>query len=131
MELRSSAIVSSIVYIHNTVIQLNEKLKKATKKFNFLTPRDFLDFIKHFIELHSSKKEQLEEQQFHLNVGLQKLEETEDTVINLKQSLSVKKVELETKEKESTEKLNLMMKEKFEATEKKKNSELLQEKIKV
>lgn len=46
-------------------------------------------------------------------------------MINLKQSLSIKKVELERKEKESNEKLNLMMKEKYEATEKKKNSELL------
>ena len=59
------------------------------------------------------------------------MEETEETVINLKQSLSIKKQELEQKEKESNEKLNLMMKEKFEATEKKKNSELLQEQIKV
>lgn len=50
---------------------------KSAKKFNYITPRDFLDFIKHFVELYHEKKEDLEEQQYHLNVGLDKLKETE------------------------------------------------------
>lgn len=29
---------------------------KGAKKFNYITPRDFLDFIKHFVELHGEKK---------------------------------------------------------------------------
>lgn len=50
------------MFIHNSVVDLNKKLNKAAKKFNYLTPRDFLDFISHFIELHKEKKEKLEEQ---------------------------------------------------------------------
>ena len=46
---------------------------KSAKKFNYITPRDFLDLIKHFVELLHEKKEELEEQQYHLNVGLDKL----------------------------------------------------------
>jgi dynein heavy chain 1, cytosolic len=52
---------------------VNLKLMKSAKRFNYITPRDFLDLIKHFVELLSEKKEELEEQQFHLNVGLEKL----------------------------------------------------------
>ena len=87
IELRHAAIVNSIVYIHNSIIEINKKLRKAAKKFNFITPRDFLDFIKHFIELHNMKKSSLEEQQYHLNVGLDKLKETEIQVIELQKSL--------------------------------------------
>jgi len=35
--------------MHSTVIELNKKLAKSAKKFNYITPRDFLDFIKHFV----------------------------------------------------------------------------------
>lgn len=59
-----------IVQIHHSVCALNEQLKKSAKKFNYMTPRDYLDFIRHFITLHREKKEILEEQQIHLNKGL-------------------------------------------------------------
>jgi dynein heavy chain 1 len=42
--------------MHSTVIELNKKLAKSAKKFNYITPRDFLDFIKHFVELYREKK---------------------------------------------------------------------------
>jgi dynein heavy chain 1 len=38
-----------IVEIHKAVRDLNLKLMKAAKKFNYITPRDFLNFIKQFI----------------------------------------------------------------------------------
>lgn len=53
VDARAGAVVATIVGVHNSVCNLNLRLQKAAKKFNFLTPRDFLDFIKHFIELHS------------------------------------------------------------------------------
>ena len=72
-----------IVEIHKSVKAVNIQLQKSAKKFNYITPRDFLDFIKHFIELQQEKKEELEEQQYHLNVGLDKLRETEAAVMTL------------------------------------------------
>lgn len=55
-----------IVEIHKAVRDLNLKLMKAAKKFNYITPRDFLNFIKQFIQLETEKKNELEEQQQHL-----------------------------------------------------------------
>ena len=73
---RHNIVISTIVGMHSTVIELNHKLAKSAKKFNYITPRDFLDFIKHFVELYKQKKSFLEDQQFHLNVGLDKLRQT-------------------------------------------------------
>jgi dynein heavy chain 1 len=93
-EERHSIMVNTIVGIHGTVIELNRKLRKSAKKFNYITPRDFLDFIKHFVEVYRSKKSLLENQQFHLNVGLDKLKETEAQVLEMQGSLDKKKQEL-------------------------------------
>lgn len=95
--------------MHSTVIELNKKLAKSAKKFNYITPRDFLDFIKHFVELYKEKKSMLEDQQFHLNVGLDKLKQTETQVLEMQGSLDLKKAELEKKEKEASEKMTLIV----------------------
>jgi dynein heavy chain 1 len=36
-------------------------MSKSAKKFNYITPRDFLDFIGHFVHLNKEKKDELEE----------------------------------------------------------------------
>jgi len=62
---------------------------KSAKKFNYITPRDFLDFIKHFIELKGVKQSELVELQGHLNRGLDKLRETEVEVVEMQATLKV------------------------------------------
>ena len=120
-----------IVYIHNSVRELNLKLKKAAKKFNYITPRDYLDFINHFIRIQKEKKAELEEQQFHINTGLNKLKETEEEVLKLKDSLSVYKKELKEKEIESEKKLALMMEEQKIAEKQKASSIELNGKLEI
>ena len=93
-EPKHEVVINTIVGMHNTVREFNKKLSKSAKKFNFITPRDFLDFIKHFVELYREKKSLLEEQQFHLNVGLSKLKETESQVKEMQGSLDTKRREL-------------------------------------
>lgn len=111
--------------MHSTVIELNKKLAKSAKKFNFITPRDFLDFIKHFVELYNEKKSLLEDQQFHLNVGLDKLKQTETQVLEMQGSLDLKRTELFQKEKEAGEKMTLIVQEKTRAKEKQDESSKL------
>ena len=48
-----------------------------------------------WIKLYNEKRQDLEEQQLHLNVGLQKIRETVEQVEELQASLSIKKNELE------------------------------------
>jgi dynein heavy chain 1 len=80
---KNELLAECIVKLHLTVRDLNTKLMRSAKKYNFITPRDFLDFIKHFVELRAEKKSELVELQGHLNRGLDKLKESEDEVVEL------------------------------------------------
>ena len=63
------------------------------------------------VKLFNEKRADLEEQQLHLNVGLNKIRETVDQVEELQASLSVKKIELEQKNQLANQKLKQMVHE--------------------
>ena len=48
-----------------------------------------------WVKLYNEKRQDLEEQQLHLSIGLQKIRETVEQVEELQTSLSIKKNELE------------------------------------
>ena len=50
---------------------------------------------RNWVKLYNEKRQDLEEQQLHLSVGLQKIRETVEQVEELQASLSIKKNELE------------------------------------
>ena len=91
-------LVDSITSYHMIIKDLNDKLAKNAKKFNYITPRDFLDFIKHFTKLQKEKSEELNEQQVHINKGLQKIIETEEIVSEMKEGLAKKNETLKKKQ---------------------------------
>ena len=79
------------------------------------------------MKLYNEKRSDLEEQQLHLNVGLQKIRETVDQVEELQASLSIKKNELEQKNALANQKLKQMVKDQQEAEKKKVVSQEIQE----
>ena len=103
------AIVNAMVHFHHSLHHFGERLKKQQKKITFLTPRHFLDFVAQFVKLFNEKREDLEEQQRHLNVGLEKLRETVQKVSEMRSSLAAKQAQLETKDSEANEKLQKMV----------------------
>lgn len=115
-------VVNSMVYIHHSLHRYNAKLKKQQGKITFLTPRHFLDFVAQYVQLYTEKREDLEEQQRHLNVGLDKLKDTVDKVRDLRISLAEKKKELEAKDAEANEKLQRMVADQREAEQRKATS---------
>jgi dynein heavy chain 1 len=74
------AVINSFVHIHNEVRRLNEnEAKKGHLTFS-ISPRHFLDFISQYGKLFHEKREELEDEQRHLDIGLQKIGETEEQV---------------------------------------------------
>lgn len=112
-------VVNSMVYIHYSLQRFNAKLLKQQGKATFLTPRHFLDFVAQYVKLYNEKREDLEEQQRHLNVGLEKLRDTVDKVRDLRVSLAEKKGQLERKDAEANEKLQRMVADQREAEQRK------------
>ncbi|RHY29832.1 hypothetical protein DYB32_004823 [Aphanomyces invadans] len=119
------AIVASVVQFHHAVLQTMQRLAKRHAKYNHISPRDYLEFIRHFVGLYGKKRSQLEDQQLHLNVGVDKLVATHNQVAELQLELSAKERELHKKDVEANEKLQLMVVEQNEAQLKKKDTEVL------
>ncbi|WWC91126.1 uncharacterized protein L201_006067 [Kwoniella dendrophila CBS 6074] len=113
------AVVNAMVYVHQSMQSVTSKLAKRQGKYNHITPRHFLDFINHYVRLFNEKKEELEEQQRHLNIGLDKLQDTVSQVEELRHSLAAKSSQLEAKNAEANQKLRQMVTDQQEAEAKK------------
>lgn len=126
------SIVNTLVYVHESVREAMEFMaKQRAGRSTYVTPRHFLDFIKHYEKLFHDKREQIEDQQRHLNQGLRQLNTTREQVLILKEELRHKETELEVKTKAANEKLNQMLFDQKEAENKRDASIRLGEEIKV
>ncbi|KAG6918668.1 hypothetical protein DXG01_012485 [Tephrocybe rancida] len=75
--------------------------------------------INHYVRLYTEKRDELEEQQRHLHVGLDKLKDTVAQVEELRKSLAIKRSQLEAKDAEANDKLKRMVADQQEAEQKK------------
>ncbi|UPX18708.1 dynein heavy chain [Ascochyta rabiei] len=120
------SVVNAMVAVHHSLRSKNNKLQKTQNRKMYLTPRHFLDFVAQYVKLYNQKREDLEEQQRHLNVGLEKLRETFDKVKELRVSLAEKKTQLEQKSAEANQKLQQMVADQRQAEEKKAGAKQLE-----
>jgi len=88
-----------------------------------------LSSINHYVRLYTEKRDELEEQQRHLHVGLDKLKDTVTQVEELRKSLAIKRSQLEAKDQEANEKLKRMVADQQEAEQKKAASIQIQAKL--
>ncbi|KAG7885719.1 hypothetical protein KL938_000751 [Ogataea parapolymorpha] len=82
------------------------------------TPNEFFSLVNNFISSFEQKETELQEHQSHINVGLDRLRETFLEVKKLSESLSVKKLQLDNKNKEAREMLDKMITDQNEAERK-------------
>lgn len=123
------AVINAFVHVHNAVRKINETETKKGHQVSALTPRHFLDFIQHYSKLFREKREELEEEQRHLDIGLQKIKETEEQVQELQKSLTGKSKELEEKKHAANNKLQQMMEDQKKAENEKSLSEKLSKEL--
>jgi dynein heavy chain 1 len=114
-----SAMVNAFISVHQSIYDINRRLAERQGRHNHVTPRHYLDFINQYVHLFNEKREDLEEQQRHLNVGLEKLRSTVVQVEELRKSLAVKRVQLEAKNVEANDKLQKMVSDQREAEQQK------------
>ena len=113
------AIVNSMVYVHHSLRNANQRLERQHGRRTYLTPRHYLDFVTQYVRLFNEKREDLEDQQRHLNVGLEKLRDTFEKVKELRASLAQKQSQLERKNAEANEKLQRMVSDQKETESRK------------
>eukprot|EP01084_Bolivina_argentea_P313592 543062_1 len=106
------------------VEKVMEYLANNMVRSTFVTPRHYLDLIHHFVALFDEKRQQLEDQQKHLNSGLKALKETEEEVARRQVELDAKQKELAIQQKKANETLNQMMESEKDAKKKKREEAL-------
>lgn len=120
-----ATLVNAMVYTHKSVLDLNKSFKLS------ISPSDFLDFVNHLVRIFHEKSEELEDQQRHFNVGVEKLLDTVLKVRELKANLAEKKSRLEIKSDEAKQTLQRMVAEQNEAERKREASIKIQRALKV
>jgi len=98
------AISQSLAFIHESSASASEKLKAVYRRYNYTTPKSFLEMIALYKSLLSKKKHELNVLYERLDSGLVKLHETADMVAKLRSELEAEQVEIGIKQLD-TEKL--------------------------
>eukprot|EP01083_Nonionella_stella_P096780 272139_1 len=116
------SVSQTIVQFHQMVEKVMEYLANQMVRSTFVTPRHYLDLIHHFVALFDEKRQQLEDQQKHLNTGLKALKETEEEVARRQVELDAQAKELNEQQKNAKETLEQMMVAEKDASKKRKDA---------
>lgn len=111
-------VVEALVFIHFSVYTFAERLRRRQGRRFHQSPRHFLSFIEYYVQVSNQKRDELEDQQRFLLVGLDKLRSTVDQVEELQKSLAVKRTQLEAKNQQANQKLQSMVKDQQQAEQK-------------
>ena len=111
-------VIDMLLFVHFTSRDQIDIVKSSLNISAYITPRQFIDFVTSFSSLYREKREQLEERQRHLIVGLDRLSETLIKVEELRASLSKTSAELEKKSVQANDKLKRMVEDQQNAENK-------------
>jgi dynein heavy chain 1 len=118
------AVVAALVDIHKTAKDMSDECANSSNTTRtYMSPRDYLALIHNFVSSVRKMREQVEDEQLHVNAGLAKLRQTQENVADLKVALSAKTSELRQKEDLANEKLQQMVGDQNKAEKRKEEAE--------
>ena len=127
-EIRPS-IADFMAHVHQTVTEMSLHYKINDKRYNYTTPKSFLELINLYSKILCNKDKELTEKVQRLGNGLEKLRETGAQVDALKEQLAAQEVELAKKNQEADELIKIVGIETEKVTQEKATAD--QEKLKV
>lgn len=89
------AIVKFMPYSFTTVMQQSELIKIEERRYIYTTPKSFLELVKLFKTMLNKKKTFLDDEKTKYEIGVGKLQQTEEIVTQLEADLKVQSVEVE------------------------------------
>lgn len=125
------AVVAAMVSLHQCAIFTADEAAREASSITrtFLSPRDYLALIQNFVSCLNGRREKVEDEQLHVNAGLDKLRQTHENVAELKAGLGAKTAELRKKEMLANEKLQEMVADQNEAEKGKEEAERISAEI--
>jgi dynein heavy chain 1 len=105
------AVVAALASLHGIAKATSEENATEASSITrtFLSPRDYIALIQNFVSCLNDRREKVEDEQLHVNAGLDKLRQTQENVAELKSGLGAKTSELRQKESLANEKLQQMV----------------------
>ncbi|XP_077689901.1 dynein axonemal heavy chain 17 [Eretmochelys imbricata] len=88
-------------YVHKTVNEMSKVYLATERRYNYTTPKTFLELIKLYQNLLSKKRRELIAKIDRLENGLMKLQSTSSQVEDLKAKLAVQELELKQKNEDA------------------------------
>jgi dynein heavy chain 1, cytosolic len=127
------AVVAALVSLHKIAKSTADKSASDTSSITrtFLSPRDYLALIQNFVNCLNARRESVEDEQLHVNAGLDKLRQTQENVADLKEGLGAKTAELRKKESLANEKLQQMVADQNEAEKRKDEAETISAQVRI
>ncbi len=97
-------LVSHMVMVHQSVEHYSEQFAAKLRRYNYTTPKNYLDYISTYLRILETKDRENKNQQDRLLVGIDKIKEAEIELKKLNEDLAVQKVKV-TKRTEEVEAL--------------------------
>ncbi|XP_043921477.1 dynein axonemal heavy chain 11 [Protopterus annectens] len=90
-----------MAYVHTSVNEVSEKYHRNEKRYNYTTPKSFLEQIMLYRNLLKKKRKELSQRMERLNNGILKLKTTASQVEDLKAKLASQEVELQLRNQDA------------------------------
>ncbi|CAH1233746.1 DNAH10 [Branchiostoma lanceolatum] len=116
-------VVSHLVYVHQSVVDYSRLFQQKLRRINYVTPKNYLDFITSYTKLLQEKDQYILSQCKRLEGGMAKLAEASVQLNELNEKLAVQKVAVTEKTAACEALLEEISSSSTEATEKKKFAE--------
>ena len=91
------SIALNMAEVHASIDEANRRYLVLERRFNYTTPKSFLELIDFYKKLLSEKRESIDKQIVRLENGLLTLAETKSKVVGLQEQLKVVMVSVEEK----------------------------------
>eukprot|EP00048_Salpingoeca_helianthica_P012895 m.192407 g.192407 ORF g.192407 m.192407 type:complete len:3920 (+) comp15437_c5_seq100:290-12049(+) len=91
------AVVEHVVHVHQSVTKYSVRFQEQLRRVNYVTPKNYLDFISQYLSLLSEKDKLTQQQCERLEAGLTKITEAAGQLQELNAKLEVQKVTLAEK----------------------------------
>ncbi|KAM4714769.1 dynein axonemal heavy chain 2 [Anableps anableps] len=114
-------VASIFVTTHQSVEQVSQRMKVELKRYNYVTPTNYLELVTGYKKLLGEKRNELGEQVSKLRNGLFKISDTREKVEAMTVELEEAKKELVEFQKQCDQYLAVILKQKGEADEQQKS----------
>eukprot|EP00753_Platysulcus_tardus_P011845 PLAT3317.25.p1 GENE.PLAT3317.25~~PLAT3317.25.p1 ORF type:complete len:2725 (+),score=1732.12 PLAT3317.25:536-8176(+) len=128
-EIMARKVAGVFALAHDSVVTASARMAVELKRVNYVTPTNYLELVKGYRELLTEKRREIGEAASRLKNGLSKLDESKVQVEEMQVQLASKKEDVAQKQKDCEELLVVIVSERRQADEQRKQVEAEGERI--